>query len=79
MMTNQASLNIRCFRLLVCGVFLSGGASVATAGEIHDLLNRGNIEKAKALLEKNSKLIDTVDKDAMTPLHIAVCAGRQTW
>jgi ankyrin repeat protein len=48
----------------------------ASAGEIHDLLWKGEIEKAKALLAKDPELKDARDDYQRTPLYIAVEKGQ---
>jgi ankyrin repeat protein len=53
------------------------GASVASADEIHDLLKDGQVEKARALLVKNKKLIEAREEELQqTPLHIAAHRGQ---
>jgi ankyrin repeat protein len=48
----------------------------AGAGEIHRLLENGEIARAKALLIKSAKLLESQDEESQqTPLHIAVHRG----
>jgi ankyrin repeat protein len=57
------------FSMLLAG---SVSASAASAVEIHRLIEDGEIDKAKALLVKDPKLIQSCDPDNdETPLHIA--------
>jgi ankyrin repeat protein len=61
------------FSMLLAG---SVGASASFADEIHRLIENGEIDKAKALLDKNPKLIQAHDPEYdQTPLHIAAHRG----
>ena len=57
------------------GVLLSILASTASAGEIHDLLEKGEVEKAKRLLASNPGLVHSRDGSSRTPLHVAARYG----
>jgi len=56
-------------------VLLSILASTASAGEIHDLLEKGEVEKAKRLLASNPALVHSRDGSSRTPLHVAARYG----
>jgi len=46
--------------------------SLAFGGEIHDAAEKGNLEKAKALLKDNPALVFSKDREGRTPLLLAV-------
>ena len=48
----------------------------ASAGEIHQAVQANNLARVKALLEKNSQLISSLDNYKQTPLHLAVSGNR---
>lgn len=48
----------------------------AFAAEIHDAARAGDLAKVKALIEKEPGLIQAVDSEGKTPLHIAAEIGR---
>ena len=52
---------------------LSG--AMVRAGEIHDAVAAGDLNKVKALIEADPTLLESKDKDGYTPLHIS-CASR---
>ncbi|HEX5273091.1 MAG TPA: ankyrin repeat domain-containing protein [Gemmataceae bacterium] len=55
---------------------LLAGSGRAPAGEIHRLIEDGEIDKARALLEKDPELIRARDPEyRQTPLHIAAARG----
>jgi hypothetical protein len=58
-------------------VVLSLLSATAFAGEIHDAARAGDLTTVKALLEKDPKLIEAVDRNGATALHIAAEAGRR--
>lgn len=75
-MATQSTVNV--WRLLPIAVVISicAASPAASAGEIHDLLDRGRVDAAKALVEKNPGLVDSVDDDERTLLHIAAANGQ---
>ena len=47
-------------------------AFMVQAGEIHDAAMEGNLDKVKALLKKDKKLVNAKsEKEGETPLHLA--------
>jgi ankyrin repeat protein len=46
-------------------------ATYLKAGEIHDAVDAGDLNKVKALLETDPNLLESKDNDGSTPLHIA--------
>ncbi|MCL5104286.1 MAG: ankyrin repeat domain-containing protein [Armatimonadetes bacterium] len=60
---------------LIVAFVLLHAASAAVGAEIHAAAARGDSAKVKALISKNSKLINLPDKDGATPLHHAVAKG----
>jgi ankyrin repeat protein len=47
----------------------------AFCGEIHEAAKAGDVEKVKALLKENPKLVDERDTHRFTPLHSAIVAN----
>ena len=62
--------------LSILFLFLLFTLSTASAGDIHDAVKSGDLEKVKILLEKNRELLNKLDKDGMAPLHRAIEAGK---
>ena len=60
--------------LLVLFLFLSIN-SQSLAEDIHDAAKAGDLEQLKKILTTNPSLVNSTDKDRMTPLHHAVDAG----
>jgi ankyrin repeat protein len=52
------------------------GAVQARCGEIHELIEKGDLDKVKALLTKTPDLKQARDKMELTPLHTAVQANK---
>ena len=48
-----------------------------SAGEIHQLANRGDIHQVKLLLAKNPKLVNSRDEFGWTPLHFCALRGHK--
>jgi ankyrin repeat protein len=72
---NHPMLRITVFFLAF--MLVATSLPVAHADEIHRLIEKGEIEKAKALLVKDPDLINSCDLQLYeTPLHIAVHLGR---
>jgi ankyrin repeat protein len=57
-------------------MILSACTSTASAGEIHRLLEDGQIETAKTLIAANAAVMNSVDDEFRTPLHIAAARGQ---
>jgi ankyrin repeat protein len=71
-MAHQYQITCIFSALLIC----STGPLVAYADEIHRLIRDGEIDKAKALVVKNAKLINAPDRELdETPLHLAAHRG----
>jgi ankyrin repeat protein len=51
--------------------FLINLGGLASADQIHELAQKGDLEGVRALIEKDPELIDAKDKDGRTPLHWA--------
>jgi 7,8-dihydropterin-6-yl-methyl-4-(beta-D-ribofuranosyl)aminobenzene 5'-phosphate synthase len=51
-------------------------AGFAWAAEIHDVAEKGDLNKVKALLEKDPRLINEKNDFGGTPLHVAAQAGQ---
>ncbi len=47
------------------------------AGEIHDAAARGNLERVKALVKDDPKIVNATDAQGRTPLHLAVINGQK--
>lgn len=45
------------------------------AGDIHEAAKNGNLAQLKKILAKNPSLVNSTDKDRMTPLHHAIDTG----
>jgi ankyrin repeat protein len=64
-----------CFYRLTGIVILTGFlitfGGVASADQIHELAQKGDLEGLKAMIEKDPKLVNIRDKDGRTPLHWA--------
>jgi uncharacterized protein len=56
-------------------VFLAG-STVAFCGPIHEAARKGDVNKIKALLQADPKLVADVDKNGDTPLHVACLHGQ---
>ena len=52
-----------------------GGATAAGAGEIHDLVQRGDVAQVKAFIEAHPDLVNAKDDRNCTPLHFSVNKG----
>src|ERR1035438_5603586 len=50
-------------------------ASIALAGPVHDAARKGDLNKVKALLQSDPKLVSDVDSKGDTPLHVAALHG----
>jgi hypothetical protein len=57
--------------VLVAVFLFSWSCFVVSGGEIHRLLQDGQTEKAKTLLAKDPRLVNTRDDSSQTPLHSA--------
>lgn len=68
-MTNFRRIIILAFVLPVLAIFLS-------AGEIHEAAKKGDLEKIKALLEKDPGLLNVLSPVGLTPLHSAAGYGQ---
>lgn len=55
--------------LVICFIFIHTHDSLAR--EIHDAVNRGNLENLKNILQKNPMLINARNEHGKTPLHSA--------
>lgn len=53
-----------------------GFANSAFAGPIHDAARKGDVNKVKALLQSDPKLVSDRDKLGDTPLHVAALHGQ---
>ena len=62
--------------LVLCSLDACGRKHDAIA--IHNAARRGDLEKVKALLESNPKLVFSKDTDGLTPLHLAAVRGYKT-
>jgi hypothetical protein len=49
----------------------------AFCGEIHDAAQAGDLEKIKALLLNNPKLVFSKNNESLTPLHLAALEGHK--
>jgi ankyrin repeat protein len=52
-------------------LILLGGSTIAFCGPIHDAARKGEVNKIKALLQADPKLVADQDKNGDTPLHLA--------
>src|SRR5437879_1315079 len=50
-------------------------SSVAFCGEIHDAVDKGEVEMVKALIEKNLEFVNSKGKSDWMPLHYAAYNG----
>jgi ankyrin repeat protein len=57
-------------------LFLLAGSTAAFCGPIHDAARKGDVNKIKALLQADPKLVADVDKNGDTPLHVACLHGQ---
>jgi len=51
--------------------------AIASAGEIHDATQQGDLDRVKTLIEANPELINATDDFGHTPLHFAAAAGQK--
>ncbi len=57
-------------------LILLAGATAAQCGAIHDAARKGDVNKIKALLQADPKLVAERDKNGDTPLHSACLHGQ---
>lgn len=50
--------------------------TLATADEIHDAVQQGDLDQVKALVQGNSELVNIADENGQTPLHFAAAGGQ---
>lgn len=63
--------------LTAIAVILFGFALAATAGEIHDAAEQGDLASVKQLVSENRDLISEQDDAGSTPLHVAATNGHK--
>lgn len=51
--------------------------AIASAGEIHDATQQGDLNRVKTLIEANPELINATDDFSHTPLHFAAAGGQK--
>ena len=59
-----------------CFWSLLAGSTVAFCGPIHEAARKGDVNKIKALLQADPKLVADIDKNGDTPLHVACLHGQ---
>lgn len=64
----------RITRIVILTGFLITFGGSASADQIHEFAQKGDLEGVKAMIEKDPELINARDKDGRTPLHWA-CRG----
>jgi ankyrin repeat protein len=64
------------FLFLAVVLAVAFSLSAVFAGEIHEAAKNGNLEKLKALLDKNPELLYVKDELGKTPLHWATGRGQ---
>ena len=64
------------FRNFLISAFIFSLFISLNAGEIHDAVKRGNINRVKELLSEDPGLLNSKDQKGFTPLHTAVTAGK---
>jgi ankyrin repeat protein len=70
--------NSQSFRLFILLLITLVCGTPAFCGQIHDAASNGDLQKVKALLEKDPKLVASwEDSKNLTPLHFAVEIGRE--
>ncbi len=60
------------FVLVVLAIFVSA----ASAAEIHEAIQAGDLARVKSLVEKDSSLLQAADEMGQTPLHTAAASGK---
>jgi ankyrin repeat protein len=56
---------------LVCSIAVAlAWSGIAFCGEMHEAARWGDVEKAKALLKSNPDLVNSIEGDGLTPLHL---------
>lgn len=58
-------------RIALVALVLVVSARGARAGEIHDAILKGDVEKVRELLEKDAKLVESLDPHGARPLQVA--------
>jgi ankyrin repeat protein len=64
-------------RLLAISLIMLSWSISAFCGEIHDAVEAGNLEKARALLQEKRELVSIKDSVGKTPLHCAAANGHK--
>jgi ankyrin repeat protein len=67
---------LRGFRFAAVISFALASASLSFCGPIHDAARKGDVNKIKALLQSDPKLVSDRDKLGDTPLHSAALHGQ---
>jgi len=62
-------------KIIIVSLVLFVSAIQLFAQDIHKAVKTGNLEQMKKILGKNPSLVNSSDKDKMTPLHHAVDSG----
>jgi uncharacterized protein len=73
--SNSSSQSRLAFRLLGLILLLLVSARLSFGDDIHDAARKNKPKEIKALLEKDPKLVDSVDSNGNTPLHEAALHG----
>ena len=68
----------RLWALLFAIITVMVGSSFAYCGPIHDAARKGDLKKVKALLTADSKIINDLDNNGDTALHIAALHNQLT-
>lgn len=61
---------------IVLMIVLLGASTTAFSSPIHDAARKGDVNKVKALLQSDPKLVGDRDKNGDTPLHVASLHGQ---
>jgi ankyrin repeat protein len=70
-------LHFQILRLATATLFFLIWGSLAFCGEIHALVQVGELAKLKIMIKNNPALVASKDKYDQTPLHLAAFAGRK--
>lgn len=63
------------YRLLVSAFFVAVLVANSFAGEIHEAIKQGDVEKVKQLAAKDASLLEVKDMDGSTPLDTSALAA----
>ena len=62
------------FSVLVATILIAPRA--ASAGEIHDAVQRGDVAKIRSILKEDPKAINSKQQNGYSPLHVAINRSR---